>query len=128
MTKSCPRRGEIWEFDLDPKRGREQKGRRPCLVVSTDAMNESAFGTVIVCPITTRERPSFGWRPGITPEDLKVADADWLPKPHWVATDQLVTLDTQMRAIRHLATLENTECLEQVNESLRAMLSLDMPL
>lgn len=36
---------------LDPKKGREQKGVRPCLVVSTDALNRSRFGTVVVCPV-----------------------------------------------------------------------------
>jgi mRNA interferase MazF len=55
-------RGEIWEVDLDPRRGREQQGVRPCLVVSTDGLNRSM--SVIVCPITTTERPEFRWRPG----------------------------------------------------------------
>jgi mRNA-degrading endonuclease toxin of MazEF toxin-antitoxin module len=47
-------RGEIWEVNLNPRKGREQKGIRPCLIVSTDAMNRSRFGTVIVCPRSTR--------------------------------------------------------------------------
>lgn len=59
MERPKPLRGEIWMFDLDPKKGREQKGIRPCLVVSTDALNRSDFGTVIICPITTSERPRF---------------------------------------------------------------------
>ena len=42
-----PLRGEIWMFDLDPKKGREQKGVRPCLVVSTDALNQSGFAGVV---------------------------------------------------------------------------------
>lgn len=33
------RRGDIYFVDLDPPRGREQKGRRPVLVVSVDAIN-----------------------------------------------------------------------------------------
>jgi mRNA-degrading endonuclease toxin of MazEF toxin-antitoxin module len=43
-----PLRAEIWEFDLNAKRGREQKGVRPCLVVSSDALNRSNFGNVII--------------------------------------------------------------------------------
>jgi len=31
-------------IDLNPKKGREQKRVRPCLIVSTDAMNRSEFG------------------------------------------------------------------------------------
>ena len=46
MSAPKPLRGEIWMIDLDPKKGREQRGVRPCLIVSTDALNRSDFGTV----------------------------------------------------------------------------------
>jgi mRNA-degrading endonuclease toxin of MazEF toxin-antitoxin module len=110
--------------DLDPKRGREQKGVRPCLIVSTDALNRSDFGTVILCPITTTVRESFRWRVGLQPSDLRVADGAWRAKPHWVATDQIVTVDAAQRAIRHLATVHNPEKLRRIDDSLRLMLSL----
>ena len=32
-------RGQVHFIDLDPVRGREQAGRRPVLVVSSDAIN-----------------------------------------------------------------------------------------
>ncbi len=124
MARLKPLRGEIWEFDLNPKKGREQKGVRPCLVVSTDALNRSDFGTVIICPITTTDRPSFRWRVAVAPGDLSLADTDWKPKPHWVETDQVVTVDTRHRALRHLATVIGEEKLRLVDESLRMMLSL----
>ena len=124
MSAPHPLRGEIWEFDLNPKKGRGQKGTRPCLVVSTDAMNRSEFGTVIICPITTSERPSFRWRPGLVPADLRVDDPEWRPRPHWVATDQIVTVDTAARARRHLATVSSREKLQAIDESLRLMLAL----
>jgi mRNA-degrading endonuclease toxin of MazEF toxin-antitoxin module len=119
-----PLRGQIWEFDLNPKRGREQRGIRPCLIVSTDALNRSSFGTVIVCPITTRERVSFRWRPSLEPDDLSDVDASWEPRPHWVATDQLVTVDVGERALRHLATVAKTGRMEAVDDSLRMLLDL----
>lgn len=119
-----PLRGEIWEFDLSPKRGREQRGVRPCLVVSTDALNRSTFGTVIICPITTRERPAFRWRPALTPKHFRVVAREWKPRPHWVATDQIVTVDTRQRAIRHLATVIDEEKLLDVDDSLRLLLEL----
>lgn len=111
-------------FDLNPKKGREQKGVRPCLVVSTDALNRSEFGTVIICPITTSERPRFKWRVSVAPRDLRLADTNWQPKSHWVETDQLVTVDTTHRALRHLATVIDDEKLRLVDESLRLMLNL----
>ena len=119
-----PLRGEIWRFDLNPKKGREQRGVRPCLVVSTDALNRSEFGTVIVCPVTTTERRRFKWRVPITPGDLRLADTSWQPRPHWVETDQIVTVDARHRALRHLATVADEDKLRLVDDSLRMMLSL----
>ena len=124
MELSKPLRGEIWMFDLNPKKGREQKGVRPCLVMSTDALNRSEFGTVIICPITTVERPRFKWRVALTPSDLRLTDTSWQPKPHWVETDQIVTVDTRHRALRHLATILNRDNLRLVEVSLRMMLNL----
>ena len=119
-----PLRGEIWEFDLRPRKGREQEGIYPCLVVSTDALNKSDFGSVIVCPVTTTHRPAFRWRPGLVPADLRIADATWGAKPNWVETDQIVTLDTRERALRLLATVTNQDKLREVDEQLRMMLNL----
>jgi len=115
-------RGDIWEVDLDPRKGREQQGRRPCLVVSTDALNRSRFGTIIVCPITTTERKKFVWRPGFTPSDLRKVDPRWNPLPHWVETDQIVTIDTAERLVRHLATVINPERMQEVDRWLRRLL------
>ncbi len=45
-----PRRGEIWQVNLNPTSGREQQGMRPVLVISPEAFNRS--GLCWVCPIT----------------------------------------------------------------------------
>lgn len=119
-----PLRGEIWMIDLNPKKGHEQQGVRPCLVVSTDALNRSAFGTVIVCPVTTTERPRFRWRVEVAPKDLRVVEPSWKAEAHWVETDQLVTVDIAHRALRQLATVTNAEKLLAVDASLRMMLNL----
>ena len=44
------RRGEIWSVDLEPTKGREQRGRRPVMIVSPEAFN--LRGLTVVCPIT----------------------------------------------------------------------------
>ena len=124
---SAPLRGEIWEFDLNPKMGREQRGVRPCVVVSSDSLNRSRFGTVVICPITTRERSTFGWRTGVVPEDLRVVDASWKARPTWIMTDQIVTVDTGHRAIRHLATVKNRDRMLELDDSLRMILGLRLP-
>ena len=46
------RRGDIVIVELDPTKGSEQRGTRPCLVVQNDIGNENAPTTIIV-PFTT---------------------------------------------------------------------------
>jgi mRNA interferase MazF len=115
-------RGEIWEINLNPRKGREQKGIRPCLVVSTDGMNRSRFGTVIVCPITTTERERFIWRPKVVPDDLRVTDTTWTARPHWVETDQIITVDVRQRLIRQLAVMANAAKMKEVDTWLQRLL------
>lgn len=115
-------RGEIWEIDLNPRRGREHKGIRPCIIVSTDGLNRSRFGTVIACPITTTERPKFVWRPALRPADLRITDASWTPHPHWIETDQIVTVDVERRLIRHLAVVIAPDRMAEVDSWLRRLL------
>lgn len=115
-------RGEIWEIDLNPRRGREHKGIRPCIIVSTDGLNRSRFGTVIVCPITTTERPKFVWRPALQPADPRITDASWTPHPHWIETDQIVTVDVERRLIRHLAVVIAPDRMAEVDSWLRRLL------
>ena len=46
------KRGDIWLAGLDPTEGREQKGRRPILIVSADAFNR-VTKVPVVLPITS---------------------------------------------------------------------------
>ena len=50
------RRGDIWLVDFGEPIGREQSGRRPALIVSSDALNDRPAGVVIAVPLTTRHR------------------------------------------------------------------------
>ncbi|MBA3342831.1 MAG: type II toxin-antitoxin system PemK/MazF family toxin [Gemmatimonadaceae bacterium] len=47
-----PLRGEVWQVELRPARGREQDGQRPAMIVSVDKFNRGASELVIVIPIT----------------------------------------------------------------------------
>ena len=50
--KLTEKRGEIWLVSLDPTLGHEQKGRRPELIVSTEAFNRITKLPVVL-PITS---------------------------------------------------------------------------
>ena len=54
-VKYVPERGDIVYTTFDPTRGREQKGRRPALVLSKHPYNLRSE-LAIVCPITSTIR------------------------------------------------------------------------
>ena len=47
------KQGEIWDVYLDPVSGSEQGGRRPCVIISGNLLNEHLQG-VIVCPLASK--------------------------------------------------------------------------
>jgi mRNA interferase MazF len=52
-----PQRGEIWWVRLDPTLGAEIRKSRPCLVVSTNIVNDRRK-TVVVIPLSSSPQPS----------------------------------------------------------------------
>lgn len=61
-------RGEVWLVNFDPTRGREQAGKRPALVVSTNGFNKSPADLVVVIPITSKEK-KIPWHVPIQPPE-----------------------------------------------------------
>ncbi|MDX1603166.1 MAG: type II toxin-antitoxin system PemK/MazF family toxin [Salinimicrobium sediminis] len=47
------KQGEIWDVYLDPVSGSEQGGRRPCVIISGNLLNQH-LQVVIICPLTTK--------------------------------------------------------------------------
>lgn len=56
MSPPDPARGDLWDVDLNPIRGREQAGHRPALIVSVDLFNQGPAELVVVVPLTRTER------------------------------------------------------------------------
>jgi mRNA interferase ChpB len=50
VKRGVPDRGDLLHIDLDPTKGREQRGKRFVLVLSPADFNR--FGLVLVCPVT----------------------------------------------------------------------------
>jgi mRNA interferase MazF len=51
----CPDAGDIIDITFDPQEGREQRGRRPALVLTGRAYNRRA-GLCVLCPITNQQK------------------------------------------------------------------------
>jgi mRNA interferase MazF len=81
-------RGAVVWADLDPVRGREQAGRRPALVVSSDAYNQSIPNVIVVLPVTTRDR-RLPHHVRLTGTDLELA------QPSFAMAEQPRTIDRQ---------------------------------
>lgn len=80
------KQGDYVVVSLDPQAGKEQKKRRPCIVVSVDAFNK-ASDFAIVCPIT-----STNWNSA-----LHVETEQKPPVTGWIQCEQMKSLDMVQR-------------------------------
>jgi mRNA interferase MazF len=55
MAPYCPDLGEIVRIDFDPQQGREQRGRRPALILTPRKYNRVS-GLCVLCPITNQQK------------------------------------------------------------------------
>jgi mRNA interferase MazF len=104
-----PDRGDIVWLDLDPQAGREQAGRRTCLVLSP-ALYNGKTGLAVFCPITNQAKGySFEVR---LPAGLRTTGV--------VLADHIKSLDWRVR---------NAEFREKVPDAVvREVLDLAMAL
>lgn len=83
-------RGEIYFMDLIPRSGSEQRGRRPCIVVSHEAFSSApAWRSVTVVPLTSSAR----WREESPTTVLFRKDECGLPKACAALAHQITTID-----------------------------------
>jgi mRNA interferase MazF len=54
-TAYCPDAGDVIDITFGPQEGREQRGRRPALVLTGRAYNRRA-GLCVLCPITNQQK------------------------------------------------------------------------
>lgn len=114
------RRGEVYWADLVPRSGSEQTGRRPVLLISHDAFNETAaWRSVIVVPITTSGAQA---KRGPTVVELPKGSAG-LSKTSFAVCHQVTMLD-RGKLNGRLGAL-SSETLRGIEEGLRAAMDLD---
>lgn len=106
-------RGEIRWADLNPKRGGEQAGLRPVVILSHDIFNERS-GTVIAVAVTSQP-PKAGF-----PLTLELKAGN-LPKQSWVKIGQIRTLSVER--IGKLVAKASQEEMIQVVEGLNEIIA-----
>lgn len=107
-----PDAGDLIWLTFDPQAGREQRGRRPALVLSPRVYNERAQ-LAIACPITSREK---GY-----PFEVPLPEGG--PLTGVVLSDHLKSLDWKARRAE-FAGKTASSTLAEVRERIRPLLGL----
>ena len=112
-----PRRGEVWLVDFSPSVGNEIRDEHPALVISTDYLNESSFGVLVVIPISSSSPPLR------IHVEVPAGEAG-LPKPSRIKCDQIGKADIRrFRPNGKLGRLR-PETLRRVEMILKRLLEL----
>lgn len=102
MVTYIPEQGDIILLDFNPIKGREQRGKRPALIISNNDFYKKT-GLLMVSPISNTENQF--------PLHLKLDDR--LKVTGSVLTQHIRTIDPQARPIEFLDKISN-EFLEKV--------------
>jgi mRNA interferase MazF len=112
------KRGEVYWADLTPRSGSEQHGRRPVVVISHDALNQtSGWQSIIVVPLSTSVTQA-----GRGPSALLLCAAG-LSKDSVALCHQVTTLD-RAKLTPRIGELNSTE-LSRVEDGIKA--AMDLP-
>lgn len=112
-----PRRGEIWDIDLNPTRGQEINKVRPALVISSDALGKLRLK--IIVPITEWQ-DSFEGNPWHVP--LQPSASNGLSKPSAADAFQVRSLSME-RFLKYRGRVSKQE-LEEVVQALAAVVEI----
>lgn len=113
------KRGEVYWANLAPRSGSEQTGKRPVIILSHDAFNETpAWRSIIVIPVSTSPTQA---RRGPTVVALPAGTAG-LKNDSSVICHQVTTLD-RSKLEERLGVLP-AETLMQVEKALLAALDI----
>jgi mRNA interferase MazF len=102
-----PDRGDLIWISLNPRRGQEQSGRRPAVVLSPSVYNRKT-GLAVLCPVTSKIK-GYPFEV-VIPEDIEVNGA--------VLADQVKCLDWKTRRASFICSLpgkETSEVLRKLN-------------
>lgn len=117
MARTDLSRGDLWWVDWSPGRGAEQVGRRPALVVQTDAANHNPrYPNTVVVTISTKGRDV----PFHVP--LQATEQSGLTSTSLAKCEQVLTISKE-RLESRLGDVSEGE-LTEVDEALRLVLDL----
>jgi mRNA interferase MazF len=106
-----PERGDVWWVRLDPTFGSEINKTRPCLIITTNVLNERRR-TVVVIPLSTSPVVSAPLMVAVTcagrvavavTDQIRAVSKDRLDKPvSKITTDELAAVEEALRNVLEL--------------------------
>lgn len=96
--------GQVAWCDLEPTVGREQGGRRPCVVISSSDFSDVVDELIVIVPCTTRDRDWFS--------RVALTGPTGLAQPTYAITEQPRTMSTGR--VHGLAGHVDDECLTEI--------------
>lgn len=112
MPAYVPDAGDLVWLSFDPQAGREQRGRRPALVVSPRSYNQRA-GLALMCPITSQVK-GYPFEVSLAPDGAVTGV---------VLADHIKSLDWRERRAEFAASVGDA-VLGDVRARLRPLLGL----
>lgn len=112
------KRGDIFVVNLDPVKGSEQGGLRPCVVIQNDVGNKHS-PTVIVSPITSRLKKRD------MPTHVMLPQMDGFPAKSMIMLEHLRTLDK--KRLGKFMTVLDPELMDRVDSALAVSVGLAEP-
>ncbi len=107
------KRGELYWLDWSPGRGSEQTGKRPALIVSTNASNTNPrYSLVIVVTVSTKGKSHIP-----THVELQPTAENGLSEISFAKTEQIMTTDKD-RLVGRIGMITDDE-LRRVENALR---------
>jgi mRNA interferase MazF len=97
--------GQVVWCDLEPAVGREQGGRRPCVVISSTDFSDVIDELIVVVPCTSRER---GWL-----SRIPLSGPTGLARLTFAITEQPRTMSVSR--VHGLAGFVDSECLTEIS-------------
>ena len=111
------KKGSIYWVDFSPGKGPEPKGRRPCLVIQNNILNESKLNTVLMVAITSTMK--FGELPGNIV--LRKGEAS-LPKKCVINVTQINSVDK--RSLKEKIGSLSQKRMDQVYEGVKLVMGI----
>ena len=110
---------DIWFLNLDPTQGSEQKGVRPVLVISNDAVNDNL--TIFTCiPFSSIKAGAK-----IYPTEVFLSSLEsGLQKDSVLMLQQIRTV-SKNRLLKKVATINDIKIKEKINNALIKYFELD---